>query len=76
MSERRVLTCDRCGKEMSEKHDLDESYFFIRKTTKFSVRWTSPFKDGFGRSELNIDLCPECTEQLDEWLSNYKKEEE
>ena len=76
MSERRVFTCDRCGEEMSEKHDLDEPYFFIRKTTKFSLRRTSPYRNGFGRSDLNIDLCPECTKQLDKWLSESKKEEE
>jgi len=74
MSERRIFTCDRCGKEMSEKHDLDEPYFFIHKITKFFIRGTSSYLKGFGRNEFNFDLCPECAKQLDEWLCNFKKE--
>ena len=64
--------CDRCGKEIKYKGKISKIF---NKTQKKSIKLKvlSVFKGnptGYDYSERYVELCKECTKQLDEFLNN------
>lgn len=66
----RVNKCDRCG-------IIYEDYIVTRKINSKNARNYNGFvfsKDGFVYpNEFAIDLCPECLDELIEWLNRKEK---
>lgn len=71
MSNKTIKICDRCGKHIE----------YIGWTGLIKVHWSFRFfvrflfngnSDGYSYSDLNIELCAECTDELKKFL--YKKE--
>ena len=69
----KIYTCDRCGKEITERNMYKRKIvFFINKVTKIQITRNRE-SETFGRSQYTFDLCDECSKALNDWLMNGKE---